>query len=51
MLLMLDYGIFYEFISKNDLENNSQNYISLKDVKLNVDYVINYINKFRSVEI
>ena len=40
MLLMLDYGIFYEFISKNDLENNSQNYISLKDVKLNVDYAI-----------
>ncbi len=40
MLLMLDYGIFYEFISKEDLNNNVKNYVSLKDVKTNIDYAM-----------
>jgi len=40
MLLMLDYGIFYEFISKEDLDNKVNNYISLEDVKKDIDYAM-----------
>ena len=37
---MLDYGIFYEFISKEDLDNKVNNYISLEDVKKDIDYAM-----------
>ena len=40
MLLMLDYGIFYEFISKEDLDNKVNNYLSLEDVKTDIDYAM-----------
>jgi phenylacetate-coenzyme A ligase PaaK-like adenylate-forming protein len=41
MLLMLDYGIFYEFIEPKDaLENNFERTISLADVKTGVDYAM-----------
>ncbi len=40
LLLMLDCGIFYEFISLSNYNNGKKDAICLKDVKLNVDYVI-----------
>lgn len=40
MLLQLDSGIFYEFISVEDFLNNELNRISIADVKLNVNYVM-----------
>ncbi|MBS9774285.1 MAG: GH3 auxin-responsive promoter family protein [Tenacibaculum sp.] len=40
MLLQLDNGIFYEFIPANEFFNENPTRISLKDVKLNVNYVI-----------
>ena len=38
MLLMLDYGIYYEFIKKEDWHDDQPNTISLLDVKLNEPY-------------
>ncbi|MCC6370969.1 MAG: GH3 auxin-responsive promoter family protein [Bacteroidia bacterium] len=41
MLLMLDYGIYYEFIEPRDLkENNFSKTINLEDIKTGVDYAI-----------
>lgn len=40
MLLQLDSGIFYEFIPANEFYNENPTRISLKDVKLGVNYVI-----------
>ncbi len=41
LLLMLDYGIFYEFIELEHLQQQNFNYvISLEDVKLNCDYAV-----------
>ena len=40
MLLQLDSGIFYEFISAEDFLNNKLNRISIADVKLDVNYVM-----------
>jgi len=40
MLLMLDYGIFYEFIEKSELEESNPKTITLEDVKLNTNYAI-----------
>ena len=40
MLLMLDYGIFYEFIDTNEIGNESCTIIGIKDVKLNVNYAL-----------
>ena len=40
MLLMLDYGVFYEFIKKEDYDNQSYEAIGLKDVKLNTNYIL-----------
>ncbi|MBA3681962.1 MAG: GH3 auxin-responsive promoter family protein [Bacteroidetes bacterium] len=41
LLLMLDYGIFYEFVELNDWQNNNFNrVINLEDVKVGVDYAI-----------
>ena len=41
LLLMLDYGIFYEFIPMSSFEGiNSKNVISLTDVVLNTNYAI-----------
>jgi len=41
LLLMLDYGIFYEFIPMKDYKGvNSQNVISLKDVQTGVNYAM-----------
>jgi hypothetical protein len=41
LLLMLDYGIFYEFIPMSDFrETASENVISLEDVELNKNYAI-----------
>lgn len=40
MLLMLDYGIFYEFIDMNEINNKSPNVLSIKDVKTDVNYAM-----------
>ena len=40
MLLQLDSGIFYEFISVEDFLNNKLNRITIADVKLDVNYVM-----------
>ncbi len=40
MLLMLDYGIFYEFIPINEINNPSPKTITIADVKLNENYAI-----------
>jgi hypothetical protein len=40
MLLMLDYGIFYEFIEVAELENNYPKTITLEEVELNKNYAI-----------
>lgn len=40
MLLLLNSGIFYEFIAAEDYFNDAPERISIKDVKLNVNYVM-----------
>ncbi len=41
LLLMLDYGIFYEFIEISDWQNNDhKRVINLEDVKIGVDYAM-----------
>lgn len=40
MLLLLDGGIFYEFILANEFFNENPTRITLKDVKLGVNYVL-----------
>lgn len=41
LLLMLDYGIFYEFIPMSEFDGiNSKTIISLKDVELNKNYAL-----------
>lgn len=41
MLLMLDYGIFYEFIEIGELQNSNFNKtIQLEDVKVDIDYAM-----------
>ncbi len=41
LLLMLDYGIFFEFIPMSDFaETNSTNVISLADVEMDVNYAL-----------
>jgi len=40
MLLMLDYGIFYEFIKKEDLNKNLYKTITIEDAKVGVDYAM-----------
>jgi hypothetical protein len=40
MLLMLDYGIFYEFIPMNELENEHPKTILLDEVKLGENYAM-----------
>jgi hypothetical protein len=40
MLLMLDYGIFYEFIPHNSLNEETPHAISLAEVKPNVNYAM-----------
>lgn len=40
LLLQLNSGIFYEFIKVSDFNQNIMNRIQLKDVELNVNYVI-----------
>ncbi len=40
MLLMLDYGIFYEFIELTELENNEPKTLTLEEVELNKNYAI-----------
>ncbi|MFC2102473.1 GH3 auxin-responsive promoter family protein [Bacteroidota bacterium] len=40
MLLMLDYGIYYEFIPVGDLSSEFPETISLEDVRLNTNYAI-----------
>lgn len=40
MLLMIDYGIFYEFMLLEDLESDNPRVISLKDVELNKNYAL-----------
>ncbi len=40
MLLMLDYGIYYEFIPVQDLGSKNLRVLSLKDVELNENYAI-----------
>ncbi len=38
MLLMLDYGIFYEFIPNSGCSDDEPNVLDLEDVETNVDY-------------
>jgi hypothetical protein len=40
MLLMLDYGVFYEFIAMEDWDSDNPHVIGLKDVELNKNYAI-----------
>ena len=40
MLLMLDYGIFYEFIPMKDWESKNPKVLTLKDVELNENYAM-----------
>jgi len=41
LLLMLDYGVFYEFIPMDEFDElNSKTVISLKDVELNTNYAL-----------
>ena len=40
MLLMLDYGIFYEFIPMEDFHAGSRNAISISEVELNKNYAV-----------
>jgi len=40
MLLMLDYGIFYEFIPMDKFDGTNSNAISLEEVELNKNYAI-----------
>lgn len=40
MLLMLDYGIYYEFIPTSELENDNAKVLSLEEVELGVNYAI-----------
>ncbi|MCA0932908.1 GH3 auxin-responsive promoter family protein [Lutimonas saemankumensis] len=40
MLLLLNSGIFYEFIAADDFFNDNPERISIKDVKLGVNYVL-----------
>jgi ankyrin repeat protein len=40
MLLMLDYGVFYEFIKKENFDKQSYDAIGLKDIKLNTNYIL-----------
>jgi hypothetical protein len=40
MLLMLDYGIFYEFIPADDIRKDHKNAVLLEDVELDKNYAI-----------
>lgn len=40
LLLLLNSGIFYEFISTEDFNQNINKRITVKDVKLNINYVL-----------
>ncbi len=40
MLLMLDYGIFYEFIEMSEFDKDKPKVITIKDVKLQVNYAL-----------
>ena len=40
LLLMLDYGIFYEFIPMDEFYSENPKVISLEDVELNVNYAL-----------
>ncbi|MEO9893548.1 GH3 auxin-responsive promoter family protein [Aurantibacter sp.] len=40
MLLLLNSGIFYEFVKVNDFLEGKKNRITIKDVELNVDYAM-----------
>lgn len=40
LLLLLDYGIFYEFIPADEFYNEKPTRLSIKDVKIGVNYVI-----------
>lgn len=40
MLLLLDSGIFYEFVKVSEFLNGQINRLTLKDVEINVDYVM-----------
>lgn len=40
LLLMLDYGIFYEFIPMNEFDGENSNAIPLSQVKLNTNYAM-----------
>lgn len=40
MLLMLDYGIFYEFIDVADIDNDNPQVIALESVELNKNYAL-----------
>ena len=40
MLLLLDHGIFYEFIPVNEFHNEEPTRLSIADVKLEVNYVL-----------
>jgi hypothetical protein len=40
LLLMLDYGVFYEFIPANDFDPDNPKIVQLADVKIGINYAI-----------
>lgn len=40
MLLMLDYGIFYEFIPMSEFENETPTVLNIEEVEMNVNYAL-----------
>ena len=40
MMLMIDYGVFYEFIPMEEIENENPHIIPLADVELNKNYAM-----------
>ena len=40
MLLMLDYGIFYEFIPMKEFGLSNQKYLTIEEIELNVNYAM-----------
>lgn len=40
MLLMLDYGVFYEFIPMSEFENENHSILTVNDVEIGVNYAI-----------
>ena len=44
MLLMLDYGVYYEFIPMKDWEKENPRVLTLEEVELDENYALVYFN-------